>query len=503
MAKRKKEKQPKLTAPPAHDTKPQGMRIRPEAVAALAPRQAHYAPQPARPPKGVVPDGVKPMALDDVGQGMFSGEYGGFTGAQWLGYPFLSELTQIPEYRLVSETIAKEMTRKWITIKAKGDADKSEKIKTIEAEFKRHKIQDKFRRLAELDGFFGRGHLFIDTGITEPELLKIPMRRRPTLFRKGSLKAFRVVEPIWAYPNRYNATDPLIEDHYRPETWFVMGKEVHRTRFMTLVSREVPDILKPVYSFGGVSMSQMIRQSVDYWASARESVSRLIRSFSTMWLKMDMDSVLNDGGGEQVKARAAIYTHFRDNSGVYMLNRTEEMGNVSTPLGTLDHLQAQAQEHICSVAGVPLVVLTGISPSGLNATSEGELQVWAQRVHSMQEHLFNEPLKVVLETIQLDQFGMIDDEIIFDFEPLIEASEEEEGKAKKNQAEMDQIYANIGWLGPDEGRQYLADKPDSPYSMIDFSAPPPVLPQFDPALEPDPMDDKDDADSKTKSKANQ
>jgi hypothetical protein len=270
-----------------------------------------------------------------------------------------------------------------------------------------------------------------------------------------------------------------------------MGNEVHRTRFLTLVSREVPDILKPVYAFGGVSMSQMIKQSVEYELSARESVSRLIRSFSTNVLKTDMSSLLNDGTQEEIQKRAKVFTQLKDNSGLFMLDRLEEFANISAPLGTLDHLQAQALERIACVAGIPLVVLTGISPSGLNATSEGELQVWAQRVHAMQEHHFNEPLKVVLEVIQLDQFGSIDPEIVFDFEPLKEASEEEEGKAKKNQAEMDQIYANIGWLGPDEGRQYLADQPDTPYSMIDFSSPPPVLPQF----EPDPLDDKEDADS--------
>lgn len=493
MAK-KKGKLPKPVAAPAQDIKPRGMRIRPEAVAALAPRPAFVHFAPAQPPKGVVPDGVKPMALDDAGMGMFGGEYAGFaSGAQWLGYPFLSELTQIPEYRLVSETIAKEMTRKWITIKATGDADKSAKIKTIEAEFKRHKIQDKFRRLAELDGFFGRGHLFIDTGAAEPELLKLPLQLKPAFFRKGSLKTFRVVEPVWAYPSRYNATDPLADDFYRPETWFVMGKEVHRTRFLTLVSREVPDILKPVYAFGGVSMSQMIRESVTYWQSARESVSRLIRTFSTMWLKTDMDGILNDGAQDELDKRIKVYTYLRDNSGVFALNRTEDMGNVSTPLGTLDHLQAQAQEHIASTAGIPLVVLTGISPSGLNASSEGELQVWAQRVHAMQEHHFNEPLKVVLEIIQLDQFGVIDPEIGFDFEPLKEASEEEKGKAEKAEAERDQLYANIGWIGPDEGRQVLASRPDSPYAAIDFSAPPPVLPEN----EPDPLDDKEDTDAES------
>lgn len=481
---KKKEKQ---AAPPIAADVKKG--IRADAVAAITRRPLSISEfTPAAPPMGVVPKGERPMAMDDIGPGMFQDFGGMFVGAKWLGFPYLAELTQIPEYRLVTETIAKEMTRKWIKITATGEADKSKKIKTIEAELKKHKIQEKFRRLAELDGFFGRGHLFVDVGV-EGELLKVPLIMSAALVKKGKLN-FRVIEPFWSYPNRYNSTDPLADDFYVPSTWWVMSQEIHRTRFVPMVSRAMPDMLKPAYAFGGMSLSQMILKDVQEWHTTRDAVSALIRSFSTSVLTTDMNSVMESGGSEQVEMRAKLFNGFRDNSGLFMLNKGEEFANISTPLGTLDHLQAQAQEHIASVAGIPLVVLTGITPSGLNASSEGELQVWAQRVHSMQEHLFNEPLRAVIDVIQLDQFGSIDPEIVFDFEPLKEANEEEEGKARRNSAEMDQIYANIGWIGPDEGRQYLAANPDSPYSMINFSAPAPVLPEN----EPDPMDDKDDED---------
>ena len=100
----------------------------------------------------------------------FGAEWGGY-GARseninWLGYPFLAELSQRAEYRQITETLAKEATRKWIRVIATGDGDKSEKVARIEKVLKRHRVREKFRRLAELDGFYGRGHLFVDTGDT-------------------------------------------------------------------------------------------------------------------------------------------------------------------------------------------------------------------------------------------------------------------------------------------------------------------------------------------------
>lgn len=259
---------------------------------------------------------------------------------------------------------------------------------------KRHKIREKFRRLAELDGFYGRGHLFVDTGDTsDRDILKTALILDKRLNKSGFLRGFRVVEPTWSYPGVYNSADPLAEDFYRPHTWYVFGKEVHRTRFLTLVSREVPDILKPAYSFGGISMSQLARPYIDNWLRTRQSVSDLVHSFSVSGIKTDMSAVLTGGGSEQLMSRADLFSETRDNLGTMLLDKDrEEFFNVSTPLGTLDHLQSQAQEQMASVSHTPLIVLLGITPSGLNASSDGELQVWASWVRSYQEHLFGNAL---------------------------------------------------------------------------------------------------------------
>lgn len=434
--------------------------------------------RPAKPPPGVVPTNVKPMAMDED----FGAAWGGY-GARsenlnWLGYPFLAELSQRAEYRQITETLAKEATRKWIRVIATGDGDKSEKVARIEKVLKRHRVREKFRRLAELDGFYGRGHLFVDTGDTsDREILKTALVLDERLNGPGFLRGFRVVEPTWSYPGVYNSADPLAEDFYRPHTWYVFGKEVHRTRFLTLISREVPDILKPAYSFGGISMSQLARPYIDNWLRTRQSVSDLVHSFSVSGIKTDMSSVLIGGGSEQLMSRADLFSEMRDNLGTMLLDKDrEEFFNVSTPLGTLDHLQAQAQEQMAAVSHTPLIVLLGITPSGLNASSDGELQVWASWVRSYQEHLFDEPLQFVIRAIQMDEWGEIDRDIDFEYEPLREMSEEEAAAARKTDADVDVAYVNGGILSPDEIRQKLAADPETPYAGIDLSAPAPEPP---------------------------
>src|SRR5262249_9790845 len=195
-----------------------------------------------------------------------------------LGYPYLSELTQRPEYRVITDTIATEMTRKWIKFQAVGEVDKTAQIKALEDEFTRLGVKETFKKAAELDGFFGRAHLYLDLGTTDDrEELRTSIGNGQNAMSKakigqGSLKGLLVREPVWTYPSSYNATDPLKPDWYKPSSWFVQGKEVHSTRLMTFIGREVPDLLKPAYSFGGLSMSQMVKPYVDNWLRVRQSV---------------------------------------------------------------------------------------------------------------------------------------------------------------------------------------------------------------------------------------
>ena len=420
--------------------------------------------------------------MDSINNPMELWGYGGTSlteGMFWLGFPYLAELAQRTEYRRISETIAKDMTRRWFRLQATGEDDKTDKIAQLEECIKHHKLQEKFTLLALLDGFFGRGHLYIDTGDTgDVDLLKLPLPTDPRMITKGSLKGLRVVEPMWCYPHMFNANDPLRENFYLPPSWWVMGKEIHRTRLLPFIGREMPDMLKPAYSFAGLSLSQMAKPYVDNWLRTRQSVSDLIHSFSTPVMMTNMGAVLNSGATAQLKMRAALFNYMRDNNNLMVLNKdTEDFKNVSAPLGALDHLQAQSQEHMASAVGIPLVVLLGISPSGLNATSEGELQVWAQFIHAAQGSFFDAHLTTVLNVMQLHLFGEIDPSITHAWEPLRELSEEEELAAEKTQSDIDAAYVNMGVLSPDEIRQRLSGEADSPYQGLDLDTPAPPPPQ--------------------------
>ena len=450
-------------------------------VQALAPQKTNPFVLPRYAP-GVVPEDVT-LAMDDAWGAGRQSLYGGFAGADYgglwaegigfAGYPALAELTQRAEYRRPSEVIAEEKTRKWLMLKATGnDKGKQKKIAALNAAMDRFRVRHNFREALELEGFMGLAQIAIDLGNNDDD---DEQKTRLILSRakigKGQLKGFRVIDPIWVAPNLYNTTDPRDPAFYKPQTWFLMGKQVHTTRLITLVSRPVPDILKPAYNFGGVSLSQMLKPYVDNWLRTRQSVSDLIQAFTVFVLETNLEALLQ-GGPDDITRRAQLFTEMRTNLGLMLTDKnTEGFQNVSAPLGGLDHLQAQAQEHMAAVSGEPLVKAFGITPSGLNSSSDGEIRVFYDYIHARQERVLDDPIKYVLSILQLNEFGEIDPSITHEWLPLWELDAAGQAAVRKTDADTAAVYIDAGVVAPDEVRAALAADETSPYAGLEGEAP--------------------------------
>lgn len=417
----------------------------------------------AEPMPGTLPSG---MAMDAVPSTDAIVAYA--TGAAmheglgFLGYPYLAELSQRAEYRHVASIWAEHCTRKWIKIT--GDKAKVEKIIT---ELDRLDARHLIREAVERECFFGRIHMFMDFGDWDkPEELQAPLALdKAKIGPERPLKRLGIVEPMWCYPGAYSAQNPLAPDFYNPSAWYVSGRTVHATRMLTMVGRPMPVMLRPAYAFGGLSLSQMIKPYVDNWLRTRQSVSDLIDAFSVMVLKTDMGQVLQGGVADQLFARVDLFNKTRSNRGTFVVDKeSEEFENVSAPIAGLDKLQAQAIEQIASVSGIPLVILLGVTPSGLNASSDGEIRAFYDKIAGYQEKIIGPGLKTLLQVVQLSLFGAIDDKIGLEFESLWEMSDADKAAVRKSDAEADSSYITSGIVSAEEARARLNDEEGGLYA---------------------------------------
>lgn len=403
------------------------------------------------------------LAMDWAGQARNGLSF--VENAGWPGFPTLALLSQLAEYRSMHETLADECVRCWGVVSSSGDSD-DDRCTEIEAELKRLNIRAAVRQMVVHDQAFGGAHAYIK--LKDDEAVRdMPLLLKPYAVRRGSFQGLRVVEPYWVTPNDYNSIDPTKENFYKPSSWWLLGTEAHATRLFTIVSRPVADMLKPAYSFRGVSMTQLAIPYVDNWLRTRQSVSDTVKQFSVSGVLTDLQQSLLPGAGTSLDMRAQLLNLYRDNRNLLLLDKaTEEFFQINTPLSGLDALQAQSQEQMGAVSHMPLVKLLGITPSGLNASSEGEIRVWYDYVHGYQDASLTPLMQVVLQLVQLSLFGAVDPDITWQWEKLHEATEVEQAEIERAQMETDRGYIEAGVVSPEQVAQRLSADPTSPYSGI-------------------------------------
>lgn len=497
-----------LVVEPAARREP-GMKINAEAVAraGIAPVtpelvQVGEFKRPDVAP-GVIPADKKDavMAMDSDMEPVYAYVSEAYAGMGFMGYPYLAELSQRPEYRKMSDVIAKELTRKWIKLEVKGDDDKADKIEVIEKAMRKHRLRAKFRQAALQDGLFGRSQIYIDVKTpsgtqawADANELQSILVKSPAKITKGSLVGFKVIDPVWTTPYLYNSDNPMRPDFYKPTSWFVLGRQVHSSRLLNIVSREVPDLLKPSYNFGGMSLTQLTIPYVENWLKTRQAVANLIDGFSIGVFSTNMSSVLSDGLGDDVYSRVDMLNRTRTNRGAWAIDKeSEDFRFENVPLSGLDALQNQSLEQLCVVPGLPLVKYAGITPSGLNASAEGEIRVFYDEMLSVQEAVFRDPLQQCLEVIQLSEFGEIDPDITFSFVPLWQLSQKELAEVRKLDADTDAVLVELGSVSPQEVRERVAADETNGYHSLDISdldedGLPDAVPGAPPQLDDEPLD---------------
>lgn len=410
---------------------------------------------------------------------------------RFLGYPMLSNIAQDPLIRSGIEVIVDDMTRKFIDLTSKGENDLSTSIAELESDLQSFRIKSIFNRALATTGYQGGCLVYVDVGELDDEEKKTPLYLDAATFKKGSFRGLRIIEPINLYPGRYDTLDPTSEDYFNPETWFVLGKEYHRSRFLYFAQNEVPLILKPLYNFFGISLAQQVLEYVQNFTENRRSAQRLLNKFSlTIW-RTDMSQFLSGGDCNSLTQRVKYFNAQRSNDGTVLLDKeTEEMEQINTPLSGVTDIVSMSLDLAPVILGISKDKYFGDLPKGLNASSEGTNRIYYDKIQSLNEKICYDNVEKVLKILQLNRYGEIDDNISFQFAPLWEMDERERAEINKVKADTVAVYLDRGALSAEEVRGALADNPDSGFSNIDVDD----VPETESFADVD-LDDRDEAGS--------
>lgn len=139
------------------------------------------------------------------------------------------------------------------------------------------------------------------------------------------------------------------------------------------------------------------------------------------------------------------------------LDGDEDFERRQTPISGLPEMLDRFALRMSAAARMPITLMMGQSPSGLNNTAEGDIRFWYDQIGGKQDAELRGPLEYLIHLLFLSAEGPTrgaePDGWAMDFKPLYQPTEKEQADLRKTQAETDAIYIDTGVLEPSEVTQ--------------------------------------------------
>ncbi len=363
----------------------------------------------------------------------------------------------------IVETIPAEMTREGGCVKIQDQKDQAEAADT--------KLRDlgaipKFRKAMEYARAFGGGGILMgaDDGARGPDGLAQPL----DLKRVKTIKWLTTYTPKELRADRYYA-DPTQEkfgeiSHYRlvpiqtPEGVNAANYPlVHESRILRFdgVVTTRQQLYRGLYPGWGASVLARCLQAVNDATHSHQGASILAQDFAPRVLQMPgLQNILRNAkpGDTTLAVRAAALERSVSLARIAIIDKDETLERKTTNLSGLPDLLDRIMKWVAMEAKMPVTLLMGESPAGLNATGDSDIRWFYDQVSAEQENVLLPQLKRLLEVIFSSKDGPTSGQIPknwnYEFNPLWALTEKEQAEIEKLVADKDCAYIDRGVLLP-------------------------------------------------------
>jgi phage-related protein (TIGR01555 family) len=343
-------------------------------------------------------------------------------------------------------------------------AKASEAAQAVQDEAKRLDVAGKVTDARVWGRVFGGGALIlgVDDGATvENGGLAQPLNEK-------AIKSFdhiNVVDRRYLHPLKYY-TDPMSAKVGLPETYLVTPQatdSISAARMAGLGTTEVHETRLVV--FGGTRTTIRTRQENSGWdTSVLQRVNTVLTQFGVSWDALahmlqdasqgvfKMQGFLDALGAEETSlimqrldvmdmARSAMRALVLDADGEEFTRQNYSWSGIKDPYEMMILRTAAA-------ARMPVTILMGQSPAGMNATGESDIRWFYDTIQSSQTNVIEPALRRILTLIMLSKSGPTRGQLpaswSINFPSLWQMTPEQEADIYKTTAEADAIYINAG-----------------------------------------------------------
>ena len=206
----------------------------------------------------------------------------------------------------------------------------------------------------------------------------------------------------------------------------------------------------------GDSVFERYLNVVRDYQSSQQGISHLLQTFSQAVFKMrDLAKNLTSDADGLVLKRLTMLDMARSIVRAIPLDaELEEYETKGAAVSGMADLVDRQMMRVSSAARIPVTLLFGRSPSGMNATGESDIRLFYDRIRAYQETNLRQRVEYLIMVLLNAQDGPTNgvepEAWSFDWCPLYQESSKEKAETRKIVAETDEIYMRNGVLLADE-----------------------------------------------------
>lgn len=358
----------------------------------------------------------------------------------------------------ICELPAAEMTREWFDLLIQpsdsdyADTDTADKIM---GDLDAHQAQPKVKEALVWARLHGGCLLFlgVDDGQRPDKEVDLSSVRSLDFITVLDRHDVRVAETY---------DDPLGEKYKEPKFYEVsggssssFGKRIHESR---------------VLRFDGVLTGRRRRGELDGWGesvitrmydvirdfhSAYDGTAHILTDFSQAVFKIEgLSKMLASDKDGLVLQRLQMLDIARSIARAVPLDANEEFERKGASVAGMADLLDQQMMRLSAASRIPVTLLMGRSPAGLNATGESDIRLFYDYIRSQQEWQLRPQLEwlmtIMLNASEGPTGGVEPDQWGIEFNPLWQVDPKTMSEARKNNAQTDSLYIQNGVLTADE-----------------------------------------------------
>ena len=307
----------------------------------------------------------------------------------------------------------------------------------------------------------------VDIDMSEPfDLKKI---------KKGTYTGMQIIQPFWVQyqmgVEQLNRPDRA--GFYEPEYYTIPNRaKIHKSWVIKLVNGVCPDILKPVYYYGGIPLTQQIYERVYCAEKVANEAPKLALTKRLLTVDGDIYN-LTAGSGDAFDNLQTI-TEIRDNMGLFVKDKDTSISQIDTSLTDFDALIMTQFQLVAAIAEMPVTKLMKTQLKGLANTGDYETKDYAQNLKEIQENDYNTILLRHYQLLSMSEKGKdLNLDIVWD--AIDTPTALEQAQIESQQAQTDATLVGAGIVAPEEVRTILRANDDSRFRNLAETMPDDLL----------------------------